>query len=409
MFNNISGRGPTALALLFRGLIAMVALILLTTVLWARYSGDLTKSVDVVTRLYSLGSGLQPSADVKFRGVIVGKVGEVTRNEGSNEVELLLDPSSAARIPKTAVARAVPSNIFGVTVVELVGTGDLGLSSGSVLEPDESTEALELQTAMTSLQKILRAIDPRQLGDVLAVLSEVLEGRGTDLRDMSVRMSEYIKTIGSEIPDLSSDVDIFTDAMRTVEATGPQLIDALHASLPTLRTIEQNGDQISRLLATAGGALNATTGALEPNMRGGIELINNLDTTVSALASTGNSIVPAIETIDLFGTNLQDSFGSPSGLIVLDADIALTPFTPYTSRDCPRYQDMSGPNCAPADRDADHALSSFRGGNLGGVGSGAEREIISELFGHEVSAVESLLVGPVLRSNRFATENGPVR
>lgn len=81
-----SGRGPTARQLSLAGLAMMTALALLLYLLALRYNGRFEDKVPVTALLTSTGDGLPARADVKFRGMVVGRVESVevmARGNGS--------------------------------------------------------------------------------------------------------------------------------------------------------------------------------------------------------------------------------------------------------------------------------------------------------------------------------------
>ncbi|MGL4305475.1 MAG: MlaD family protein [Mycobacteriaceae bacterium] len=396
MYQDLSGRGPSKKALFIRGIGLIAIFSLLSTVLWARYTGKLDEKIEVTAELPNISDGLQPKADVKYRGVIVGSVSSVLNNGKNNKVRISLKSGMIDQIPQQVRARVIPGNVFGVAAIEFLGNGTTKLVEGSVIQADTSEEAVALQTATTTLAHIFRSIDPRKASSMLSVIATTLEGRGSKIGEITTQLNAYLEAIDNEIPNLTVDLERFENAIKSMSTSAPEIIDALQQTLSTSTMIAEKSNQISELLTTAGAAFEATTGALKPNLQGGINLIRNLNITVTALNSSAESISPAIDSARYIAEKTKGSWGaSPNGTFIADAHLSLTPFRQYTAEDCPRYGEMSGPNCVNAT--AKKSESSFRGGNLGGIGSSSERKILNLLLNQQITALQALQLGPTLR------------
>ncbi|GAB20561.1 Mce family protein [Gordonia effusa NBRC 100432] len=405
MVHDLSGRSASPTALLVRGCISVLLVAVVATLLWGRYTGDYTATTEVGATVTSLGDGLGPDADVKYRGMLIGTAdaasAKLQQSGATTTLTLKLDPSVATRIPRDVVARVVPTNLFGVTAIELRGgstTAGVGLSDGDQIRPDTSPQTRQLQEAMSALHRVLARVDIGALSRVLATVDDGVSGRSAKTATTIERLTTMLSQLREAVPDLRSDLSQLDRSTKSLAVSAPRLVDAVAAALPTLRTISANRTGLVSLYTTAGGALDATTGTLRPNVTGAIRLITNLNATVGALESTGSSIGPAVDTIRRFAVATSGIFTSPDGKVVLDAAINATPYTPYTAADCPRYGAMAGPNC-PAG--VAPAMSSGQGGNLGGVGSRREADILQALFGRPLTPIERLQLGPALRGHTF--------
>src|SRR6478736_4170600 len=102
----------------------LVAAVVMATLL-IKATGRLDPYVRVVAALINVGDGLPQRSDVKYHGVLVGMVNDVTpaAHGEPNYVQIDLDPEYAASIPASVTARVVPSNVFAVSSVQLVDRG----------------------------------------------------------------------------------------------------------------------------------------------------------------------------------------------------------------------------------------------------------------------------------------------
>ncbi|MFD6163409.1 MlaD family protein [Nocardia sp. NPDC060256] len=127
IFVDHSGRTAGRWTLRLRGLV-VAAIILVVAVFTTQYAqgkfaGRFALTIDAAT----LGEGLAPGAEVKFRGFGIGTVRKVeTVDYGHQRIELSLDRTQAAALTDDVSARFTSSNIFGSSAIELVNTGKGG-------------------------------------------------------------------------------------------------------------------------------------------------------------------------------------------------------------------------------------------------------------------------------------------
>lgn len=121
----LDGRGPTERQLLGSGIALIVMTALVAGLLLLKSTGRLESSVRVVAALVNVGDGLPQRSDVKYHGVLVGAVTDVTPAAygDPNFVHIDLKSEYARAIPSGVTARVVPSNVFAVSSVQLVDSG----------------------------------------------------------------------------------------------------------------------------------------------------------------------------------------------------------------------------------------------------------------------------------------------
>ncbi|MEY9485276.1 ABC-type transporter Mla subunit MlaD [Streptomyces calvus] len=101
--------------------IAVLALLLSLAV--AVYQQAFTPVVKVTLEAGRLGNQLDPRADVKLRGLLVGEVREVHADGTGATLDLALKPEHVGRIPSDVRARLLPKTLFGEKYVDLVAPG----------------------------------------------------------------------------------------------------------------------------------------------------------------------------------------------------------------------------------------------------------------------------------------------
>ncbi len=172
--------------MLRRGVTAIVVLALAGALVMAWTRGTFDDTVTVVAVVDDAGGSLTPGADVKSRGVIVGRTSDLSLSAEGVRLRLVLDAGDARRIPRDAVARILPATVFGTSYVDLVapdGAVTASLREGQVVDQDRSSRTLELQTTLDSLYRVVTAVKPAELSTTLAAVSSALARLPATQRD----------------------------------------------------------------------------------------------------------------------------------------------------------------------------------------------------------------------------------
>ncbi|QIS16834.1 MlaD family protein [Nocardia arthritidis] len=353
-----SGRGPTMRQLLLAGVAGLIVFALVLSFLMVRYKGLLQEKVGVTANLTTTGDGLPADADVKFRGVLVGAVKDVSvAAKGElQQVHMDLKPEFAGDIPSNVTARVVPSNLFAVTSVELVfnGPSDKYLHQGSTIEEDRSEGTIALQDTLTTVRNILDKIDPIKFGRVLGTLSQALDGSGRMPGSTVERLDNWLAGVRGAVPNLGAQLDDFSDSFHALNRSAPELMDVLGTSVTTAKTIADRRGQLVALLTGAGGTVDTVNNLFARNGDIGKQVTAGTSDMFGALTSDPNAVTQALLNLSETVRKLDTTFKwGPQQQMVWNAGITLTPYGPYTVADCPRYGDLAGPSCATAPAVAD--------------------------------------------------------
>jgi virulence factor Mce-like protein len=353
-----SGRGPTMKQLLIAGTCGLIVFAVVLGFLMARYQGYFVEKVKVTANLTTTGDGLPEQADVKFRGVLVGAVKNVSvAAQGElQQVDIELKPEFADGIPATVTARVVPSNLFAVTSVELVynGPSQDHLDEGSIIEEDRSQGTIALQDTLTTVQNILDAIDPMQFGRVLGTLSYALDGSGRMPGSTIERVDRWVTSVDESIPDLGVFLGDLSGSVHALNESAPELMDVLASSVQTASTIADRREELVNVITGASSMADQINDLFARNPNVGKELTVGLNQTFGALAANPSSITNAISNLNNSSRKLNTVFTwGPQRQMVWNAGVTFTPFNPNTVADCPRYGDLAGPSCATAPAVAD--------------------------------------------------------
>lgn len=394
--------------------IAVLALLLSLAV--AVYQQAFTPVVKVTLEAGRLGNQLDPRADVKLRGLLVGEVREVHADGTGATLDLALKPEHVGRIPSDVRARLLPKTLFGEKYVDLVAPGGSAarpIRAGDVITQDRTTVGMEVQQLMNDLLPLLRTVEPGELNATLSAFAGALEGRGDRIGDNLTRLEAYLRKLNPHLPSLKEDISRFADVAEVYGDAAPDLLRVLRNTVTTSRTLVEKKDRLASALRTT--ATVAGTGR------------DFLDTNGDRLITLGRVSRP---TLDLFARYspeypcllaglvrqnkaAEETYRGGRMRITLEVVRARPAYEPGEE---PVHGERSGPNChglphpqVPAPHiDLDDGAKSGAPGGVGGSSpvsaTAAEQRAVGSLVApvlgvpaDEVPPVTTLLFGPLAR------------
>ena len=245
-------------------------------VVGVKYLGIGNGSYSVYVDMADTG-GAYTHGSVTYRGVPVGRVGEISLRPGGAHVELEID--RGVHVPRDLTVVVANRSAVGEQYVDLRPAADGGpyLASGDTIPQDKVATPLPVESLLTHLDALVAAVDPDDLGVVIDELGKAFEGNGDALAKILDATDVLLQDAAAYLPQT---VKLLEDG-RTVldtQADSAQAIakwaQGLNRFTETLR--EKDGD-IRTILAEAPKTTSAVTGA-----------IHDLDPTLGVLL--GNMI-----------------------------------------------------------------------------------------------------------------------
>lgn len=406
-----------------RGLAFLAVLVLLAGLAIAQYAGAFRSGVPVTLKVDRVGTQLDPKADVKVRGLVVGSVTSISTDGGAATVQLSLDPKLVDQIPADVTARLLPKTLFGQKFVSLVpGSSPRRIAAGAVIGEDRSRSAQEVERVLDDLLPLLQAVRPQDLATTLGALSQGLQGRGTQLGRTLVGLNTLVEGVNPALPDLTADITEVADFSEHLSDAAPDLLDALNDLTVTSRTIVDQRDGFRALFGSVTGTSDDLRGFLDANGGNLIGLAASSRPTLATLARYApefpclfGQLVDLIPPIDAaFGKGTAE----PGLHVTLEV---VTNRGKYVPGEEPRYADNRGPRCYPvlplgpqrtfADGSSPTPAPAMipSAYDMGMPNSPGERQVVAELVAlHDggapaaVPAWSSMLVGPLYRGAEVA-------
>ncbi|WP_162958389.1 MlaD family protein [Nocardia yunnanensis] len=355
----LDGRGPSTVALLLTGTAFGLVCAVCAWLLVAKSTGSLDARVRVTAELTSVGDGLPKKSDVKFRGLLVGMVREVTPAHDSrpNIVHIDLKPEYAQGIPDNVTARIVPSNAFAVSSVQLVDNGSApALRDGARIAEDHTLPTQLFQSTLARVHELVAAVarpDSAQTLGMLRTLSDATLGQGPTLTAAVDGLNRVTAQMNSLRADDTGPGTLATwnTAIATLRGSAPELVDALHAAVVPMRTVAEKQQQLTGLLAGSHDTLATMGTALDNHIDQLVAITRDLTPVVGVLADN-QAKYPAVmvrlnDTVNTFFRELWTRTGDKLAF-TFRLVVSLTPLRLYVRADCPVYGELRGRSCDTA-------------------------------------------------------------
>lgn len=274
-------------------LVVVAALITLTIVIYNK-ALPWQSSDRVFLQAGRIGNELNVPSDVKYDGVLVGRVSAVKSNGQQATLTLQLDPSviDNDRIPSNVQAEILPKTLFGEKYVQLVQPrqpSSRPLQIDDVIQQDRSKTAIELQTVFNNLVPLLNALNPAQLSITLTSVADTLRGRGDELGQNLVLAEQYFRRFNRDLPNLNHDISALATLADNYSQASPDLLATLRNLSVTAQTFAEKQSSYLKFLSNSQGVANAASNVFGQNAQRIID-INRVSRPVTALYAR-NSIV----------------------------------------------------------------------------------------------------------------------
>jgi virulence factor Mce-like protein len=397
------------------GVVFIAVLALLLSLSVAVYRQVFTPVVRITLEADSLGNQLDPRADVKLRGLLVGEVREVRADGTKATLDIALKPEHVAQIPSDVHARLLPKTLFGEKYVDLVaprGSAARPIRAGDVITQDRTRVGMEVQQLMNDLLPLLRTVQPGKLNATLSAFATALEGRGDRIGDNLTRVEAYLRRLNPHLPSLKEDIARFADVAEVYGDAAPDLMEILRNTVTTSRTIVEQKDRLAAALTTTATVAGTAEDFLDANGDRLITLGRVSRPTLELFARYSPQYPCLLAGLVRQEKASEEAFRGGKMHITLEV---VRPQGAYEPGEEPRYGERSGPNCrdlphppvpAPGAHldDGSRKPGTASGGPLGVSATRAEQRAVGSLVApvlgvpaDEVPPVATLLFGPMAR------------
>lgn len=144
-----------------RGVVIAVVIVITAIFVSSYARGDFADRFKLTVDASTLGEGLAPGAEVKFRGFAIGTVRKVeTIGYGHQRIDVEIDRKQAAALTDDVTARFTSSNVFGSSAIELVpGTDGKTLRENTILQIGENATNATVAGVFRRAARLTQVLD----------------------------------------------------------------------------------------------------------------------------------------------------------------------------------------------------------------------------------------------------------
>ncbi|WP_020668694.1 MCE family protein [Amycolatopsis nigrescens] len=215
-----------------------------------------------VTAKFVTGGGVFTNSEVTYRGVAIGRVGELRLTATGMEADLNID-AGAMEVPADTEAVVANRSAVGEQYVDLRPRRDDGpmLKAGSVIQEQDTKTPLPVDLVLSNLAALADSVPKDALRKVVDELYDATEGAGPNLEMLLDKGIDFIQTATQHVPQVTQ---LVTDA-KTVLDTQYRQSDAIKSfgsNAKLLAETMKNSDQDLRGLLPAVPAATEQVSAL---------------------------------------------------------------------------------------------------------------------------------------------------
>jgi len=254
--------------------------------------------------------GIFPDASVSYRGVEIGKVGDMRVTPQGLEVDLYIE-SDAPEVPASAIAVIANRSAVGEQYVDLQPPSEAGpvLEDGSVIPIEHTRTPTPVDTLLANLNSLAMSVPLPELRTTVNELDNAFDRTGPDLQRLldssNVLVADAIRNLpqtrqlladgrvvlntqsqlGPQIISFSRDLQLFTAQLKADDPNLRRLVAAAPPAAAQLEgLIRETGPDLSRVLAN----LLTVTRIIQPRLSG----VEQVLVTYPALSAAAPTVVP---------------------------------------------------------------------------------------------------------------------
>jgi phospholipid/cholesterol/gamma-HCH transport system substrate-binding protein len=224
--------------------------------------------------------GIFEGAEVSYRGVTVGQVGDMVVTERGVDVLLDIDKKTQ-QIPADSDALVANRSAVGEQYVDLLPQSNGGpfLEDGSEIALDRTETPISSTKLLVDLDKFVNSVNKDSLRTVVSEMGTAFQGTGPNLRQIIDTSNSFIETANANFDTTTSLIKKSNTVLNT-QIDSASAIRSFSRDLALLSdTLVESDADLRRVIDSGSATANQLRTFLEENDVNLSALINNLITT----------------------------------------------------------------------------------------------------------------------------------
>jgi phospholipid/cholesterol/gamma-HCH transport system substrate-binding protein len=256
-----------------------------------------------ISAVFQSAQGVFPGNAVRLLGVQIGTVTNVQYTHGAVRVDMQV--SGDQPLPAKARAALISPLILGQPDVELSPgyTGGPSMRAGTTIPESRTAVPVSTDELLKQLQRVLGAVKPTSLHDLVGNLSNDLSGQGAQLHQLITSASGTLQLLaekGRQLGQLNGNLAQLTGTLRANEGQLLNLVDEYETVSSVIAGHEQALGASINDLSKASARL---AGLLSPNLK-------PLEQDLAVITTTGRTLDRNLGNLDQVMSSSRSLFAA---------------------------------------------------------------------------------------------------
>ena len=240
--------------------------------------------------------GVFSNAAVTYRGVEVGRVGDLELTARGVRVPLVLD-SSGPEIPSDARAVVATRSAIGEQFVDIRPRVESGphLEDGSVLTGGREELPVQVESLLHNVDELARSVPLDPLRVTVDELGKAVNGRGPQLQKLSRSLIELSDSGIRTLPQLKALIRDGAVVLDTQADQAGVIVDYSHDLRTVTEALRDSDSDLDRLVSTAPEFADETRRLVDTSGAPLTNTFRDLSTTMKALDPNANAFVTLLQ------------------------------------------------------------------------------------------------------------------
>ena len=234
------------------GATSITVLVLLLVAAFRAQDLPLIGGGDTYYASFSEAGGLKVNDEVRIAGVRVGKVQDISLDDGAVKVEFRI--KTDAELGDQTAAQIRVKTLLGAMFIQLVPSGDSDLEKGSTIPVERTTSPFDVVDAFSGLAERIgtddTGIDTKQLATSISVLADLTRNTPEEFRAALKGVSELSSNIAARDAQINSLLTNLRRVSTVLDDRSDDIIELMKDADVLFEALIDRRAQIHRILVS---------------------------------------------------------------------------------------------------------------------------------------------------------------